>query len=58
MKKNNSVYIAGHTGLIGSAIHEYLKKKLDQKKIIVINSKKLNLLNQLETFDFLKKKKT
>lgn len=57
MKKNNSVYIAGHTGLIGSAIHEYLKKKLDQKKIIVINSKKLNLLNQLETFDFLKKKK-
>ena len=32
MKKNNSVYIAGHTGLIGSAIHEHFKKKLPEKK--------------------------
>ena len=33
------------------------KKNYLKKKIIVINSKNLNLLNQLETFNFLKKKK-
>ena len=50
------IFLAGHKGLVGSAILKKLKQK-GYKKIITINKSKLNLLNQNSVDDFLKKKK-
>ena len=56
IKVNSKIYVAGHKGLVGSAIVRELKKK-GYKKIIVANREKLNLTNQLSVFKFLKKNK-
>ena len=53
---NLKIYVAGHKGLVGSAIVRELKKK-GYKKIIVANREKLDLKNQLSVFKFLKKNK-
>ena len=53
---NSKIYIAGHTGLVGSAIVRRLK--LDgYKNLITTNRNKLNLIDQTKVFDFLNKKK-
>ena len=49
------IFLAGHKGLVGSAILKKLKQK-GYKKIITINKSKLNLLNQNSVDNFLKKK--
>jgi GDP-L-fucose synthase len=54
IKKNDKIFVAGHNGLIGSAIVKQLKLK-EYKNIITIDKKKLNLLNQRDVFQFLKK---
>lgn len=46
--------MAGHNGLVGSAIFKKLKL-LGYRNIITISRKKLNLINQKDVFDFLKK---
>ena len=51
-----SIFLAGHKGLVGSAIFRKLKKK-KYKKIITIDRKNLDLLDQKSVFNFLKKKK-
>ena len=51
-----SIFLAGHNGLVGSAIHRKLLKK-KYKNIITINRKKLDLLNQQAVFNFIKRKK-
>ena len=51
------IFLAGHNGLVGSAIHRKLIKK-NYKNIITIDKKKLNLLNQNKVLKFFKKKKT
>lgn len=56
IKKKDKIYIAGHTGLVGSAILRLLKKK-KYKKIVTISSKKLDLTDQKKTFNFLKREK-
>jgi GDP-L-fucose synthase len=56
IKKKDPIYIAGHTGLVGSAILNLLKRK-NYKNLITISSQKLDLTNQKKTFDFLKKNK-
>jgi GDP-L-fucose synthase len=56
MKKHDKIYVAGHSGLVGSAILRLLKRK-DYRNIITVSSKKLNLIDQKKTFNFLKKKK-
>ena len=53
---NLKIYVAGHNGLVGSAIVRELKKK-GYKKIIVASRKKLDLTNQLSVLRFLKKNK-
>ena len=56
INKNSKIFIAGHNGMVGSAI----KKKFEEKgfkKIITIDKKKLNLINQKKVFEFLKKTK-
>ena len=42
IKKKDKVFLAGHNGLVGSAILKLLKKK-GYKKIITINKKKIRL---------------
>ncbi len=54
--KNSKIFLAGHKGLVGSAIlRKLLKDKY--KNIIIADKKKLNLLDQNKVFKFLKKKK-
>ncbi len=55
-KKNESILLLGHNGLIGSAI---LKKLYQRKfkKIITVDKKNLNLLNYAKLETFFKKKK-
>ena len=54
--KNSKIFIAGHNGLVGSAIYNKLKLE-GYKKIIVKNRKDLDLKNSKKVFNFLKKKK-
>ena len=56
IKLNSKIYVAGHMGLVGSAIIRKLKKD-GYTNIIVSSRKKLDLTNQLAVFKFLKKKK-
>jgi GDP-L-fucose synthase len=53
---NSKIYIAGHRGLVGSAIFRQLKKK-GYKKILTADKSKLDLTNQSKVYNFLKKKK-
>ena len=57
IKKKDKIFLAGHQGLVGSAILRLLKKH-GYKKIITVSKKKLNLLDQNKVYNFLKKKKT
>jgi len=56
IKKNDKIYLAGHTGLVGSAIYRRLKK-LKYSNIIISNKKNLDLRDQKKVFHFLKKTK-
>ena len=56
VSKKNRIYLAGHNGMVGSAIYKKLLEK-GFKNIIIQNKEKLDLLNQKKTFEFLKKKK-
>ena len=52
----SKIFLAGHNGMVGSAILN--KLKIDgYKKIITVNKKKLNLLNQTKVKNFIKKNK-
>jgi GDP-L-fucose synthase len=53
---NSKIYVAGHRGLVGSAIFRKLKEK-GYKNIIYSNRAKLDLTNQLQVYKFLRKKK-
>ena len=53
--KNSKIFLAGHNGMIGSAIYRKLKKSY--KKIITIEKKKLDLRDQTKVFNFLNKVK-
>ncbi len=55
--KNSKIFVAGHNGLVGSAIVRKLKKK-GYSNIITINRSLLDLTNQNKVLNFLKKKKT
>ena len=48
------IFVAGHNGLVGSAIVNKLKL-FGYKNIITISKKELNLINQQEVFNFLRK---
>ncbi len=51
MKK---IFIAGHKGMVGSAIYKNISKK---NKIYIVDKKSLNLLNFEQTYNFFKKYK-
>ncbi len=53
---NSKIFIAGHKGLVGSAILRKLKQK-GYNNLIVVSKKKLDLRDQTKVTKFLKKKK-
>ena len=56
IKNNDKIFVAGHNGLVGSAIVRQLKEK-KFKNILVKSKKSLNLLDQNSVYKFLKKEK-
>ena len=54
LKKKDKIFLAGHKGLVGSAV---LRKLIKDKysNVVTISKKKLNLLDQSKVFNFLKK---
>ena len=54
LNKNSKIFIAGHNGMVGSALLRHFKKK-NYKNLIFQNKKKLNFLDQKKTEKFLKK---
>lgn len=56
MEKNAKIYIAGHLGLVGSAIKRKLES-LDYVNIITKTREELDLLNQKDTENFFLKEK-
>ena len=51
MEKGSKIYIAGHNGMVGSAIYRKLKKE-GHTNLVVRNSIDLNLINQSEVNSF------
>ena len=50
------IFLAGHKGLVGSAILRKLAKK-NYNNVITVDRKKLDLLDQKKVFEFIKNKK-
>jgi len=53
MHKSDSIFLCGHKGMVGSAIHEKLISE-DYKNIIIADKKELDLTNQLNVELFFK----
>ena len=53
---SSRIFIAGHKGMVGSALWRILKKR-GYKNLIGISSDKLDLRNQLEVKKFFQKQK-
>ena len=56
MEKTSKIYIAGHRGLVGSALLRNLKEK-GYDNFILKTREELNLLNQKDVLNFFKKEK-
>ena len=51
IKKTDKIFVAGHKGLVGSAILRKLKRS-GYKNIITVEKKKLNLISQEKVIAF------
>ena len=56
INKRSKIFVAGHKGMVGSAITRKLKK-MGFSRIIFAEKKRLNLLDQNKVFKLIKKKK-
>lgn len=56
INKDSKIFVSGHRGLVGSAIVRKLKEK-GYRNIVCKTRKELNLINQKEVYEFLKKSK-
>jgi GDP-L-fucose synthase len=56
MEKGSKIYVAGHTGLVGSALLRALEKD-GYSNILTINSDKLDLTDKVETEKFFSREK-
>ncbi|MFT6359643.1 MAG: GDP-L-fucose synthase [Saprospiraceae bacterium] len=56
MNKNDKIYIAGHRGMVGSAIHRKLQTE-GFNNFVFRTSKELDLRNQVEVEEFFRKEK-
>ena len=56
MKKNSKIFVAGHRGMVGSAILRKLTQE-GYQDFVLAGSKDLDLRNQLEVTEFFRKEK-
>ena len=56
MNKGSKIYLAGHLGLVGSAIHRKLAAE-GYNNLVLRSMEELNLIDQTETFNFFKLEK-
>jgi GDP-L-fucose synthase len=56
LSKKSKIFLAGHNGMVGKSILKYLKKK-KYSNILTVEKRDLDLLNQKETYMFIKKNK-
>ena len=56
LSKKSKIFIAGHKGMVGSSIQRKLKK-IGYKNLLLVDKKKLNLLDQKKVYNFLIKNK-
>ena len=56
INKNEKIFIAGHLGMVGSAITRRLEKR-GYNNLLTRTRKELDLLNQKAVFSFLNKEK-
>ena len=56
MNKISKIFIAGHTGMVGSAFLRFFRKK-KYKNVYYQTRKKLDLTNQTKVFKYFKNKK-
>ena len=56
MIKESKIFVAGHKGLVGSAILESLKKR-GYSNFVLRSSSELNLINQNAVLDFFEKER-
>ena len=56
MKKNSKIYIAGHRGMVGSALLRKIKEH-GFTNIVTKSSKELDLRNQKKVLDFFQREK-
>ena len=54
LNKNSRIFLAGHNGMVGSAVLRKLRE-LNYKKIFFVSKKKLDLTNQTKVSNYLKK---
>ena len=54
LSKTSKIFLAGHKGMVGSSIYKKLKK-LGYKNLLIVDKKKLNLLDQTKVYNYLKK---
>ncbi len=57
INKNSKIFVAGHNGMVGSAIMRKLRED-GYKNLITVEKKKLDLTDQKDVLNFFKKKKT
>src|ERR1700712_1339050 len=56
MEKHHKIYIAGHNGMVGSAIRRNLEEK-GYHNLLMRSSKELDLRNQQAVFEFFEEEK-
>ena len=56
LSRKSKIFLAGHRGMVGSSIYKKLKKN-GYSNLLTADKKKLNLLNQINVYKYLKKKK-
>ena len=56
MNKNSIIFIAGHNGLVGSAVFRLFKSK-GFTNLVTVSKKKLDLKNPKKVENFFKKKR-
>jgi GDP-L-fucose synthase len=56
MEKDSTIYVAGHLGLVGSALLKNLQRK-GYSKFLLRSARELNLLEQNAVFDFFQREK-
>ena len=54
LNKNSKIFLAGHRGMVGSAIFRFFKKR-GYKRIFTVSRKKVDLTNQSQTKNYLKR---